>query len=313
MKIAILGAGATGCNVGGHLKLAGETVYLIDPFQAHMDAIRERGLVWHDGADGKIFDPIFFDGAGDNAKEVGPCDVVFVQTKNPFTKAAIEGHRELFDDHTTVITLQNGLGTTDTLLEYFPAERIGYGILYSGGQILEPGHIQMLHSDRNILFRRLQGEKTPLYDELLAAFEKSDFPSYYSDDIDQIIWTKVGVNCFCNMTCGLTRLTMQKLLRHANGNALVERIVDEVVAVAHAKGVEIRAEDILTARTMALNAHSESYPSGAQDVMHKKLTEVDSLNGAVARYGRELGVPTPVNETIADLIHVIQDTYADQF
>lgn len=313
MKIAILGAGATGCNIGGHLKLAGETVYLVDPFQAHMDTIREHGLIWHDGADDRIFDPIFFDGAGNDAKEVGPCDVVFIQTKNPFTRTAIKGHSELFDDHTTVITLQNGLGTTDTLLEYFPAERIGYGILYSGGQILEPGHIQMLHSDRNILFRRLQGEKTALYDQLLSAFERSNFPSYYSDDIDPIIWTKVGVNCFCNMTCGLTRLTMQKLLRHPSGNALVERIVDEVVAVAYAKGVKIRAEDILAARTMALNAPSENYPSGAQDVMHKKITEVDSLNGAVARYGRELGVPTPVNETIADLIRVIQDTYADQF
>ena len=115
------------------------------------------------------------------------------------------------------------------------------------------------------------------------------------------------------MPCGLTRLTMQKLLRHPEGNALVERIVDEVVAVAAAKGVTITADAVLQARTMALQSPSENYPSGSQDVMHKRLTEVDSLNGAVARIGKELGVPTPVNETIAQLMHVLQDTYADQF
>ncbi|MCI8586588.1 MAG: ketopantoate reductase family protein [Lachnospiraceae bacterium] len=311
MKIAILGAGATGCNVGGHLKLGGESVYLLDPFEAHMTAIRENGLIWHDGD--IICDPIFFNYAGNDAKEVGPCDVVIVQTKNPFTRAAIEGHREIFDDHTHVITLQNGLGTTDALLEYFPPERIGYGILYSGGQILEPGHIQMLHSDHNIMFRRLEGSRNDVYDKLLEACEKSNFPSDYNDNIDHIIWTKVGVNCFCNMPCGITRLTMKKLLLHPSGNALVEKIVDEVVAVAHAKGVEISADDVLNARTMCLASPVENYPSGSQDVMHKRQTEVESLNGAVARIGKEVGVPTPVNETIAELIRVIQDTYADQF
>lgn len=313
MKIAILGAGATGCNIGGHLKWGGAQVYLLDPFQAHMDAIRENGLFFHDGPTGEILPPIFFEYAGNDAAEVGPCDVVIIQTKNPFTRAAIEGHKEIFGPDTTVITLQNGLGTTDTLLEYFPAENIGYGILYSGGQILEPGHIQMLHSDHNIMFRRLQGEKNAVYEELLGYLEKGDFPSDYSDEIDKIIWTKVGVNCFCNMPCGLTRLTMQKLLRHPEGNALVEKIVDEVVAVAKASGVEITAEAVLHARTMALASPNENYPSGSQDVMHKRLTEVDSLNGAVAAIGKRLGVPTPVNETIAMLMHVLQDTYADQF
>lgn len=313
MKIAILGAGATGCNVGGHLKLGGESVYLLDPFEAHMTAIREKGLMWHDGDGVTTYDPIFFDYAGNDAKEVGPCDVVIVQTKNPFTRAAIEGHKEIFDDHTTVITLQNGLGTTDTLLEYFPAERIGYGILYSGGQILEPGHIQMLHSDKNILFRRLQGEKTPLYDQLVDACNRTNFPSQYCEELDQIIWTKVGVNCFCNMLCGITRLTMKKVFSHPDGNAIAEAIVDEVVAVAAAKGVTISAADVLHARDMCLVAPTENYPSGAQDMMHKRKTEVDSLNGAVARIGKTVGVPTPVNDVIAALAHVIQDTYADQF
>ena len=313
MKIAILGAGATGCNVGGHLKLAGEQVYLLDPYKAHMDAITEKGLVWHEGDNSKTYDPIFFDYAGDDAKVVGPCDVVLIQTKNPFTKSAIEGHREIFGDHTTVITLQNGLGTTDILLEYFPAERIGYGILYSGGQVLEPGHIQMLHSPVNVLFRRLKGEKSPVYDQLLDAFERSDFHAEYDEEIDKIIWTKVGVNCFCNMTCGITRLTMQKLLRHPDGNAVVEAIVDEVVAVAKAKGVTILASDVLHARESALASPGENYPSGSQDVMHKRRTEVESLNGGISKLGRELGVPTPVNETVARLIRVIQDNYEHQF
>ena len=313
MKVAILGAGATGCNVGGHLKLAGEEVHLLDPFKAHMDAITEKGLLWIDGDGVTKHEPIFFDSAGDDADAVGPCDVVIVQTKNPFTPAAIEGHQAIFGENTIVITLQNGLGTTDTLLKYFPAERIGYGILYSGGQILEPGKTLMLHSDCNILLRSLTGGMTPIYEQLIDSFNKSGFPSRYDEDIDKVIWTKVGVNSFVNMPSGIVRLTMQKLLRHPDGNALVERIVDEVVAVAAAKGVEITAADILHTREMALRAPVENYVSGAQDMMNKRKTEVESLNGAIARYGKELGVPTPVNETIAQLARVIQDNYENQF
>lgn len=312
MKIAILGAGATGCNVGGHLKIAGEQVYLIDPFQAHMDAIKNNGLVWHE-SDGTIHEPIFFDGATDDAKSVGVCDVVIVQTKCPFTKSAIEGHRELFDEHTMVLTLQNGMGPTDILQEYFSKDSIAYGILYSGGQILKPGHTLMLHTECNILFRRMAGGKNEICESLEAAFNRSDFPVKYDEEIDKIIWTKLGVNCMCNMLCGITRLDIKALYDIDDGYELAGEIAQEVAAVANAKGIKIKAEDIMSNRDFVRQSPYTAYPSGAQDMMHKKQTEVDFMNGAVARIGSELGVHVPVNDTIAKLARILQVSYDKQF
>ncbi len=312
MKIAILGAGATGCNVGGHLKLAGEEVYLLDPYQAHMEAIRNNGLVWL-VLDGTIHPPIFFDGAPDDAEAVGGCDVVILQTKCPYSRNAIEGHRAIFREDTTVITLQNGMGATEILEEYFPAENIGYGILYSGGAILEPGHTLMQHTDCNVLFRRLEGEKNEIFTHLEEAFNASGFPVQYCEGIDKIIWTKLGVNCMCNMPCGITRLDIKALYMDPYGSDLIEDIANEVAAVARAKGVDVSPEDILANRTFVQQGSYTAYPSGAQDIKNKKQTEVDFLNGAVARLGKKMGVPTPVNETIAKIAHILQNTYEAQF
>ena len=312
MKIAILGAGATGCNVGGHLKLAGEEVYLVDPFQAHMDAIREKGLVWHEN-DGTIHEPIFFDGATNDAKEIGECDVVILQTKCPYSKSAIEGHMELFGENTTVITLQNGMGATEILQEYFPAERIGYGILYSGGAIIEPGHTIMYHTDRNILFRRMAGGKNDVFTHLENAFNQSDFPVEYCEEIDKIIWTKLGVNCMCNMPCGIARLDIKALYTHEDGYDLTAEIAKEVAAVANALGIPVDVAEIMANRDTVRAGQYTGYPSGTQDIMNKKQTEVDFLNGAVARIGKRVGVPTPVNATIAQLARILQGTYAQQF
>ena len=161
----------------------------------------------------------------------------------------------------------------------------------------------------DVVLRRLAGEQTPLYARLLEDLAAAGYPGQYSEDLDRIIWVKAGINCFCNLPSGLTRMSLQRMLRHPHGNALAEDIVDEVVRVAKAAGVNITAEEILAARTSALQAPGENFPSAYQDMLRKRKTEVDYLNGAVARIGRELGIPAPVNETIADLTHMVQDTY----
>lgn len=83
--------------------------------------------------------------------------------------------------------------------------------------------------------------------------------------------------------------------------------------LAAASGAGIDRKDILWYRAKVLELKSEQYPSGAQDIKNKRITEVDFLDGAVVRKGRELGVPTPVNETIARLARVRQSTHDNQF
>lgn len=313
MKIGILGAGAMGCNIGGHLKLGGAEVWLIDPFEEHMKKVSENGIIWVE-TNGHVCDPIFVDGAVTTPAECGECDAVIILTKCQYLREALAGAELLFGPATTVITFQNGVGAADILAERFPAERIGYGVMYCGGQLIEPGRSVMSRSpDRNVIFKRMKGGRNEVFAAIEEYFNNADFPVEYTDDADIAVWTKLGVNCIANLPMGLMHLPSYYAYLNEDGNALVESIADEVVAVADAAGYRIKREEILRVRQMTIDTKYTTLTSGAADVKNKRSTEVDFLNGAVARIGRELGIPAPVNETIARMIRCVERTYEYQF
>lgn len=313
MKVAILGAGATGCNIGGHLKLGGAEVWLVDIYKAHMEAIARDGLVWTE-PDGTVHPPIFFDGAVTDSTRVGSCDVVIILTKCQNTRETVKENPALFGENTTAITFQNGLGSTDILREFFPDERIGYGIMNCGGTVTAPGKTVMLRVPKdNVVFRRMAGGKNNVFAQLEETFLMGGFPCLYTEDADLHVWTKLGVNSMFNMLCGITRICLYDFITHTQGSALLDEIVAETVAVAHAADFMIDPADIYKMRDMALASKSEHYPSGAQDIRNKRSTEVEFLNGAISRKGKELGVPTPVNDTIARLARILETTYERQF
>jgi len=313
MKIAILGAGAMGCNLGGHLKKGGAEVWFIDPYSEHMDAIADRGLIWI-SPEGKEYDPIFVDGAVNGAEEVGVCDIVIILTKGQYTRSAIEGARTLFDENTYVLSFQNGIGNVDILKEYFSPDHIGYGVMNCGGTVTEPGKSIMLKSpQKNVVFKRMEGGKDEKFEYLEKTFINGGLPVLYSEEADKDVWIKLGVNSMFNMPGGLTRLTIYQLVTNEEGDALIQNIADEVVMVAAALGVIIDKKDIMRIRDKTIELKSSQYASGAVDIKNKRSTEVEFLNGAVSAIGKKVGVSTPVNDTIATLARILQSTYEIQF
>lgn len=313
MKIAILGAGAMGCNLGGHLKKGGAEVWFIDPYSEHMDAIAERGLIWIN-AYGSTCEPLFVDGAVSNADLVGVCDIVIVLTKGSFTRAAIQNASALFDENTYVVSFQNGIGNVDILKAYFSPENIGYGVMNCGGTVTEPGKSIMVKLPlNNVIFKRMQGGKDEKFEYLEKTFIQGGLHVLYSDNADQDVWIKLGVNCMFNMPGGITRLNIYQLVTLEEGDALIQNIADEVIQVAAASGIIINKKDMMYNRDKVIQMKSEQYASGAVDMRNKRSTEVDFLNGAVAAMGKKVGVATPVNETIAMLARILQATYEIQF
>lgn len=309
MKIGILGAGATGCNVGGHLKKGGAEVWLIDTYKEHMEKIAKDGLIWVMD-DGTESDPIFFDGAVHDPADCGVCDLVILLTKCQFTREAVENAKPLFGPKTTVITLQNGVGSVEILQEFFQPDRLGYGIMNIGGAMVGPGKTVMYRApDHCIVFKRAEGGINEPFRQLVDYFHAGGMPVDYTEAADDAVWTKLGVNCMYNMPCGVIRINSYDFVMDPDGNALLEDIVDEVVAVAVAAGYSVRREDVLKMREMTIKTANKIYPSGAQDMMHKRSTEVEFLNGAVARRGAQLGVPTPINATIARMARVVERNY----
>ncbi|MDR1271500.1 MAG: 2-dehydropantoate 2-reductase [Clostridiales Family XIII bacterium] len=316
MKVALLGAGAMGSLIGAHFFKGGADVTLVDPFAEHINAISENGLKMAIGPEksSAVYETVPLK-AVLTPEEAGPQDVVVVLVKGLYTKSALEGATALFKDDTVVISFQNGVGNVDIIKEQVPAEKTGYGTLNIGSFLNGPGDIYgnpgngvHIHFTNNT--KKLDGH----WQGILDALNAGGLLTKFSDDTDAMIWSKLLINSCVNLPCALARVTMGQLWNHPDGKIIQENIARELVAVAQAQGIDITWESAWNAYVDdTLPGVMDHYPSATQDVMNKRKTEVDFLNGAVVRGGIEKGIPTPYNEVVLRFSHVLQDTYDVQF
>lgn len=323
MRIAILGAGGTGALAGAYLKKGGADITLVDPNKAHMDKIREEGLIMDKFVAGvtvpgeeeteivKGFDTMY-------PAHGEPFPVVIVLTKNMYTREAIEQASSLFGPDTVVITFQNGLGVADMLLEYFPPERVGYGIMHLSGHLEAPGHIwAKIHPPEKISIHMkncVKGANDAIFQEVADTFTRGGFGTSFGFDEDVAIWKKLMINCSINLTCAITRLKVGEMCSVEEGFTLQREIIREIVQVANAEGMNFDFDETWeNYKSVSLPAVWNQHPSAALDAMHRRRTEVDWLNGAVADHAEKHGFSAPVNATVAMLMRIIQANYDKQF
>ncbi|MDR1272722.1 MAG: 2-dehydropantoate 2-reductase [Clostridiales Family XIII bacterium] len=311
MKVGILGAGAMGSFIGAHLVKGGADVTLVDPFAAHMDAIAENGLSVTIGEETEIVNVA----AVKTPDEAGPQDVIIVLVKGPFTRSALQGAGAMFTDDTIVLSFQNGVGNVPIIKEFVPGERAGYGTLALTAMLLEPGKISGTKGlGANIHFTNETKTFEGNWKELAEALTAGGFEAEFTDDTDVMIWTKLMVNCCSNLLCGLIRIKAGPAFYLPEGYDIQRHIAEELAAVANAIGIPLKLEEAWDAFENGLMPKAkEHYPSSAQDVINKKPSEIDFLNGAVWKYGQEAGVPTPYNEVVTKLVHLLEATYDIQF
>lgn len=321
MKVAILGAGAMGCLVGSQLKKGGAGVYLIDPYEQHMKNITDFGLELNIRNHGKEI--IHFDGASISSANVGVCDVGIVLVKGLNTKEIIETHKDVFGDDTFVFTFQNGIGNIDTLEEFFPKERIGFGVLKCGANMMEPGKVGGSIMDEGGQFKNLyfssviKSEKfAHILEEMKVTFNKAGFLVTISDKTEELIWDKLYLNSIVNIPTAILGLSIQDAVRHPILQELLKEVGREVCEVSTAKGFPMDSDEYWKTYIVPIQnmpKEIKSYSSAAQDAMKKRKTEADFLNGAVIREGKKVGVATPYNEAVWRMGKAMEDFYKIRF
>ncbi|MDR3278875.1 MAG: 2-dehydropantoate 2-reductase [Synergistaceae bacterium] len=311
MKIAVIGAGAMGSILGGRLAAAGNDVWLVDIFQAHVDAINQNGLRIKKGdrVDTiKIKAAISADAV---YAEIGLVDLVLIFVKGIYTEAAIKSAQKLIGDHTYVLTVQNGVGNADILAKYVPQERVLMGTTLSAGGMIEPGFVLDSSPNNFTQIMPMKGEVGPAVKMIVDAMNKAGWETEATPDAEQAIWNKLAVNCCTNACCTITRLTCGQVCEAPFGRNLLTDVIKEVCAVANAKGLPLDWEKV-SGHFFDVYSSSPHYPSMLQDAKKKAKTEVEMITGAVVRDGERLGVPVPVNRTIYNLISMISNHYDDQ-
>ena len=304
MRVCVVGCGAVGSLFAANLALLADVeVWAFDLNKPHVDAIKSNGLQLV-GAGEIVGRP----NATSDAADLPACDFGIVATKAMHADGAIAATAHAFADG-AVATVMNGVGNEETLAGH--VERVIRGTTFPAGKLLEPGIVQWdVKGDttlgpfepRPIALREIE----PLAD----ACTRAGLPTSAVADARPGQWRKVIFNAATNPIGALTGLTHGRVCERPPLRALVSGLVDEGKAVAAAQGITLDAdpEELIdhAARPDVAYAHKASM---LQDVEARRATEIDYLNGGIARFGRELAVPTPLHDTITALIKGVEASW----
>ncbi len=294
MRIAIMGTGGIGGYFGARLAAAGESVVFIAR-GAHLDAIRRDGLKVESALGNVHVHPAE---ATDDPKTIGPVDVAIVAVKLYDDAPAAETCKALLGPRTAVVSFQNGVTAADTLAAAVGRERVFGGTAQILAVIAKPGVIAHTGKMARLQVGEFTGGSSPRVKALADALRRAGVDVEESPDIAAAIWTKFS---FLAPFSGMTALTRNSIgpIRDDNAaRALFHRAVEEVVAVARARGINLDAGTSEKIMTFVDGLPAEMGSSMLHDLRAGKKLELPWLSGAVAKLGRDCAVATPTHDFI---------------
>ena len=304
MKIIIAGAGAMGSRFGLMLHRAGNEVVLVDGWMEHVKAINENGLKANfNGENLNVKLPAYYKNHLDIEFEA---DLVIVFTKAMQLDDMMQSIKGVLHDETKVLCLLNGIGHEEILEKYVPLKNILLGNTMWTAGMMGPGEVK-LFGDGSVELQNLANGQEKMAIEMAAVLTEAGLNAKYADNILHSIYKKACVNGTMNGLCTLLEVNMAGFGETSEADAIVEAIVGEFAAVAKVEGVELNVSDVLKQIKGCYNRETigEHFPSMHQDLItNNRLTEIDYINGAVARKGRKYQIATPYCSFLTQLIHV---------
>jgi 2-dehydropantoate 2-reductase len=299
MRVCVVGCGAVGSLFAAHLAQRGEAeVWAYDLDAEHVAAINERGLRL--SGVGEVHG---WPRATTDPADLPACELGIVATKAMHTGAAMEATAAAFAD-AAVCSVQNGVGNEEVIAEHVP--RVIRGTTFPAGRILEPGHVAWdTAGDTWIGPFEPKPAAMEEVETLAGLLTRAGMPTKAMADARGAQWTKLIFNAASNPIGALTRLTHGRVCELPELRRLVSGLVAEGVAVADAQGIALDSDPDALIDHAAEVAYDHR-ASMLQDVEAGRRTEVDALNGGIVRFGREHGVPTPLNEAIQALVHGLE-------
>ncbi len=303
--VSVVGAGAVGCYFGGMLARAGVPVMLIGR-AGRVDAINREGLF----IDGVHVQEVVQVLASTDVSTTHDAEVILLCVKTVDTEEAAKSLAPYVSPGAVVISLQNGVDNVRRIHVTTGIEAIA-AVVYVAAEMSTPRTVR--HSGRGDLvigdlLREQSGDRRRAELEQVAALlARAGIPCRISDNIGGELWVKLIMNCAYNAISALSRAKYGAIAANPWTSGIVRIAIEETLAVARAEVVRMPEGDVIQAALMLADAMSDALSSTAQDIARGKRTEIDSLNGYVARRGKELGVPAPVNQTLHALVKLLEE------
>lgn len=293
--LLIVGTGALACLFAARLSRSGRQVTMLGSWPAGLDALQNHGVRLQ-GPDGEESYPVQ---ATADPEACPPASLALVLVKSWQTRRAARQLSRCLPFEGLALTLQNGLGNREALADSLGPGRVALGTTTTGATLLGPGRVRPGGEGTISL------ESRPRLAFLRRALEGAGFQVETADDVEGLLWGKLAINAAINPPTALLRVPNGALLGHPNLRALMAAAAEEVAAVGAARGVTLPFSDPAEAAREVARRTARNHSSMYQDVQRGAPSEIDAICGAVVAHGERLGVPTPVNRTLWQLVSTL--------
>jgi 2-dehydropantoate 2-reductase len=302
--ITVVGPGAIGCLFGAMLGEAGHRVTMLDIHAERAEKIDRDGIHVR-GVSGERRVVVR---ATAHPPDVAGTELVIIATKSYDTAEAVAGIAGVVGASVPVLTLQNGLGNVEVIGNAVGEERAVGGITAQGATLVSAGSIIHAGTGRTVVGTP-SNKLTDCVKLVRDVLESAGFKPQVSENLEATIWSKLIINVGINALTAITRLNNGRLLEFEGTRRIMADVVAEGVSVAAAKGIRIAHDDPLTQVEEVCRLTAANVSSMLQDVLARRRTEIDAINGAIARIGQELRIATRVNAALTALVRTIESSY----
>ncbi|MDP7722528.1 ketopantoate reductase family protein [Mycobacterium sp. TY814] len=305
MKVAVIGCGAMGSIYAAKLAAAGNEVLVVDRHQPGIDQIARHGL--------RVTGPDYDQTVQLRANTVAPAetmDLIVLAVKAADVATAARQAVPMLGDKTSVLTIQNGLGSADTVADIVGDQRLAVGIASGfGAARVAPGHVRH-NAMRAMRFGAYSSLPPSTVESIAQAWADAGFDAAAVTDIAAMQWEKLICNVAYSAPCALTGMTVGQVMDDPEMGPVSRAAAKEAWRVAFASDIDIKVSDpVEHVRTFGAGM-PDAKPSALLDHEARRVSEIDVINGAVPRQGARVGVDAPVNATLTALVKTIERGWA---
>ncbi len=300
-KVAILGAGAMGAYFAScFYDTPGFSTVLIADGQ-RLEKLAKDGLV----VNGK---PYLIPTVSPQAAE-GPVDLIIVGLKHHHLAGAIQNLGKLVGDSTLFLSVMNGLESEEIIAARYGQDKILYAISLGIDAVREGNRVSFSNPGTHYFGEAQNVTLSPRVQRVQAAFAKAGIRYATPEDMTRMLWWKFMINVGVNQASAVMRAPYHFFQNDPEAQGLMEALMQEVVALAQAKNVNLTQQDIRDWYPVLNKLSPQGKTSMLQDIEAGRKTEVEVFGGKAVSLGQELGIPTPANQTVVQIIHVLEQNY----